>query len=1266
MIWSSKSRVINSGDQSTNIIAGGNVHFSLETNIPVGLIDQKISEEIDRLRKSRFFSEFDSKSFALQLGRRIADRDLKGGTGPVRALALAWCSRILARSPHLSDAERFLSLAEELDASCECKVAQAFIMSEKGDDAKPLAALAKIDLPISRSAALMIVAQHKGARGAANWMASAGYHVSDLDAEGKGAFLSYQLENTDWNDVACIVRELSESDFKENPFLHYLTALATLIPTVPEEFRGVVLTQVPFESKNFPLASDALGMDARRKAREHFILATEAADKLDLSDASKRSDEYALWLELLDPEQHVHGKEKLHNKLRDLKAALGFVHHGLKFGIKLDLAAVELEIERSIAINGGMTIDASVACFALAFTRRTPEDAANYIARRYDQLASHIDVNLLKYRQIELLSQAGLLERAHEILSHSLKEGLLIGQEQSLRRLISEAHKLDPIQSRMAQYQMTDALGDLINLVAELEDRQKWDDLCKFAEYLFERTHSLRDAERLARAYNETYKHAELVVFIRKNSNLLPQSSRLRMFYAWGLYFKGEFFELRGVLPEMEVEIGDSNYRALQVNLWIATGDWASLATYVADEYRNRKERSARELLKVADLALHLDLLHARELILEAAGKAGGDAHVLSSSYFMATSAGWESDPRVFKWLEEAASLSGENGPIRKIRLEDLVDQQPEWNRRESETWRMLADAKIPMFLAANSLNRTLIDLAIFPALSNLTEPDPRRRTLIPAYSGKHISVEFPIEGKAIALDATAILTLSFLKILDITLGAFDTVYVPHSTLAWLFRERRKAAFHQPSRIRNAHHIRNLIAIDALQKFNATTVADSDLSAQIGDGLAAFIAEAEKTRDAAENVQHVVIRPSPVHRLSTLMDELADLSAHSSVLCTCSEVVRKLRNKGAITRDEETRAYAYLRLHEEPWPDQPKIEDNAILYLDDLTVSYFLNLGLLEKIKLAGLTAVVSAKEIIEVNALISYERISDEVKSIIESTRASLNSGIESGRIRVSEKQSLDEERASYEHPSLEILSLAPFCDVAVIDDRFFNQHQNIEYSSAQVPIVTTLDLLDALVLKGVLSDDVRLEHRTRLRRAGYLCVPISEMELSRSLQESSVSNGKVVETAELKAIRESVLRVRMSDWLSIPEEVNWLDRILDIYSVVLVGLWESNSDIDETIIRSNWLEEQIDIRGWAHCLNPNSVDDVIQHARAIFVIRLLTPPAEVSKEVVDAYWVWAEGRILRPLQEQFPKVFRSLVDWYRSNIINTLTTESREEAKL
>ena len=1262
-MWRRGKQSIFAGDESTNVIVGRDVYFFPKDNVPIELVDQKIEEEVEKIRKSRFFSEFDRTGLSLRLGRRLEEGDLSGGSDEMRGRGLAWCTRILCPSGDLERAKFLLELSKTLGDSPESKIAEAFVVSQKGDKAAALQILASINSPASRSAGLMIVAHHDGAESALRWMTDAGHTAEHLDSDGKSFLLTHQLQLCDWEQAAKTAGILSETDFAKTPILHHLAALSILAPTVPDEFRAAVLTHVPFEVRGFPLASDSDAMEARRTAQKHFLDAVNVAKLLACPRAVKMDDEYALWLELCDPTQSAHGMNRLENKLRDTDTALGFVHYGLQFGMKLDLGAVERDIERSIAINGGITIDAALARFALAFAQPTPEVAANYIAQHHNQLATHIDTKLMRYRQIELFSRAGLIDRANEMLDQLLEEEIPAEQESNLRRIISEAQGSDPVESRKAQYEATGTLSDLINLVTELEDHKRWDDLCEFGRLLFEETRALKDAERLVNAFSNTQMSEELVDFLRENNCLLSQSKYLRMSYAWGLYYSGALIESRAMLAELGDEVCSPNYRALQVNVAIATGDWGSLSAYIANEYQNRDDRSAHDLISAAQIALHLGSPHAKDIVFEAAAKANDDSAVLAAAYFIATSAGWENDPKVFKWLEKAAEISGDNGPLQKMNLKDILERKPEWDRRESETWRLLEQGRIPIFLAAQSLNRTLIGLMTFPALANLVENDPRRRNAIPAYSGRRISMKFDVRGKTVAIDATAMLTLSFLNLLDVTLDTFETVYIPHSTLGWLFEERQKASFHQPSRIANARKLRDFIATSVLEKFTPSIVGNSDLSAQVGDELAALIAEAEKVRDGDET-RHIVVRSAPVHRLSSLMEEEADLSIHAAVLSSCLAVVEKLKQKGAITAAEEKRARAYLQLHEIPWPNQPDIADGATIYLDGLAISYLLHLGLLGKLKSAGLTAVASPREVSEADALLSYERISDEVKEVIERIRAALNPRIESCQIRVSKRHKLDQlcNRSVPEDPSFDIISVAPHCDAVIVDDRFFNQHANVDNGGTLTPVLSTHELLDTLVDAGVISDDDRLEYRTQLRRAGYFFVSVTTDEVEKCLRESTVDSRGLVETAELKAIRESILRIRMCDWLRLPEEALWLDGVLKTFVRVIKKQWVDEADIEEITARSDWLFEQIDIRGWGHSFVPEDADNVVQIGRAAFILLLLMPPSGVRRRVVDAYWKWVEASILSQLEEQFPEVYERIVDLHRLQIAEVAETQVSE----
>lgn len=1226
---------------------------------PTALVDQKIEEEVAILRKSRFYAEFDRVNASLSLGRQLVEGDLSGGTDEVRSRALSWCARLLSPTEELNKAEEYLNLAKSLSPTSEAAIAEAFITSEKSDKSAALKKLASIESPSSRSAALMVVAHHEDAEGALDWLEKAGIEASALDPDGKHFLLTQQLEVGRWEVAGKTIEALTAQELETTPVLHHMTAITHLLGTVPTEFRAVVLKQLPFEAAGFQLSAGTAAMDARRAAQHHFANAAEVARQLNCPGFAMLEDEYALWLELKDPESSDNGRRRLEAKLRNTKSALRLVPLGLQFGIKLDLAAVEQEIDRQIALHGGISRDAAIARFALAFTKKTPENVANYVAQHYDELSKYLAPKSIRFLQIEMFSCAGLPERADECLKILLEGGLSVAEEDRFRRIIAEAKGADPIETRKAQFKDSGSLRDLAPLVNELHHRRDWNDLCQYGALLFDRTRSIQDAERLANALSSAGRIDQLVQFLGEKPDLLLQSKLLQMHYAWALYKEGALMEARAELAKLRDDQANPNYRALQVNLGFTLGDWNSLSAFVTNEYHERENRGAHDLMSAAQLALHLGLPDAKGLIFAAAAKGGNDAAILAAAYFLALNAGWEGEAEVGQWLHKAAELSGEDGPIQKMTLNDVLDRKPDWDRRESETWQLLSRGEIPMFLAAKSLNKSLIDLMLFPALANLSESDPRHRSIIPAYSGKRQPARLGTTGITVGMDATALLTLSFLNLIDKALDAFDVVYVPHSTLAWLFEEKQKAKFHQPSRIRDAHQVRDFFARDVLEKFIPSTVADDDLAAQVGDELALLVAEAEKDIDN-DDTQRIVVRSFPVHRVSSLIEEEADLTGHAAVMSSCLAVVEKLRQKGQLTAEEEKKARAYLQLQEQPWPDQPEIADGAVLYLDDLTITYFLHLGVLEKLHAAGFRAIASPRAVSEANALIAYEGISDKVIEAVERIRSSVNSRIETGRIRVGRQRNADEpdKHSILQHPTIGVIALAGDCDAVISDDRLLNQLAHVDDGSAQAPIFTTLDLLDALVSADAISADEQFEHRTLLRRAGYFFLPINEEELAEHLNASAVEEGKVVETAELKAIRENILRVRMSDWLQLPKEAPWLDSILKVFIRVLKSLWKDGADPSVVTALSDWIVDQVDVRGWAHSLGPENGDNVVRIGRGaqILPFTLLT---DASQEVKDAYSSWVEDRILAPIKEQFPDLYAWIVEQQRRQIAVMAETE-------
>ena len=1235
-----------------------------QQHFPTGIIDQIIESQVEKLRKSMFFKEFKGVDESLVLARKLTDGDFSCGSDGVKLRALIWCIRLLSHC-RLDKANLYYKIAKDLGTCSEIAMAAAFISSGKGAKEAALKELASVSSPTSRSAALMIVVHHDGPREAIDWSKKAGIDCTNLDSDGKYVLLHCLLELGDLRSANQCVSLFTENDLSHTPALHYIVAKIHLLNTVPDELQAVILSeQMLLNPPDFPLASNGAAIDVRRRAQSHYFQASRAARQLGLSRAATTADEYAIWLEIRDPDKSDQGRKRLESRLRDPNTALGLVRLALQFDLELDFEKVEQEIERQIALNGGTSPpEATFARFALALKQHTPEDKANYIDRHYDDFVAHFARESLQALQIELLSAAGLLDRANGIFDTLIQAGLSSEEESRLRGIIAEAEGTDPVEIRIRQFEKTGSLRDLTALIAELQYRNDWDRICKFGEIQFERTGALRDAERFATALHFSNQNDQLAKFLASNMTLLTQSTKLRQLHCWTLYNDGALLEARSELVKLSDCSDDPIYRNLQINLAISMGDLNSVLGFVANECQEKERRNAPELLGTAQLALRLDSVYQAKELLSAAVKRGNDdPKVLATAYHIATSAGWENQ-EVSQWIQKAADLSGDDGPIQKFTLREFLDRKPEWERRDSEISRRLMCGDLPMFLAAQLRNMSLGSMMVYAALGNLGESDPRRRDVIPAYSGDRRPT--PLETvRHIGIDATALLTLSFLNVLDEALDAFGTVHIPHSTLGWLFEEKQRLTFHQPSRINEARRILDWLADGTLDKLSPSSVPDSDLSDQVGEELAQFIAEAEMARESDDS-QRIVVKPAPVYRISSLLEEEADLTSHEGVLSSCQSIIDTLQKKGKITTDEAERAGAFLRLQERSWPNQPPITDGAILYLDDLAVRYFLHLGVLRKLSAAGFTLIISERVVSDANQFISYERIAGEAKNHIERIRSALNARIESGKIKVSRRTNSAreaEDQAIFEHPAAGVMSLASQCDAIIVDDRSLNQHTNFVDNDVKTPIVSTLDLLDVSAAGGVITERARSEYRTRLRQAGYLFVPVTEDELAQHLDASPVENGRVNETAKLRAIRENILQVRMGTWLQLPKEEYWLQTMLGVSHRVLAGMWRANADFEQVRARSDWILSLIDLRGWAHAFSKEVGDNIVRTGSKGTILSILAPPSAQPQEVKDEYRRWVEERVLARIKEQNPELYIDLVEWYRSGIEELVSMHTKE----
>ncbi len=1204
-------------------------------NYPSEIVDREINKRLERIKKARFFARFSLLEDTLQLAEAIEHGELSGGSNTEKCKVLAWCARFLALGEAGDKADSILRASKLLGHNEEVAIAEALRIAAKDDFETALSNLSNIKSPNSIGASFLVVNNKKGAEAAFDWMTRSGLNFTNLDSDGKFVFTNRLLEVGRWEKALECVNELEETDYQSAPILLYVAGISYLMKSVPDELKSSILRQVPIEARTFPLASDESSLIDRRKARDYFGRCAEEARNLDCVEEANVADDFSLWLGLRDSLTENDALEELKESMRDPAHSLRRLHYALQFGVNVDRDRVEREIEEQTAVSGGKSMDAAMARFSLAFTLGSPKAIARYIADHRQQLQKLFEGHSLDTIEIEMLAKAGLSQHAQERLNEAIEEGLTEEEQTHLRSRIAESTGSDAFEIRRSAYEQSGEFQDLINIVKFLEEKEDWERLREFAEILYDKTGDLADAERLVKAFTAEKCYGDVVALLRKHAELIEQSLYIQSVWCWSLYYEGLIKESLEALEKLRAKRDDPNDRALFVNLIISSGDWKSLSPYIEHEWSNRDHRDAGELLITAQLAHSLNSPRAKELTIEAVNKCNDDANVLATAYILASRAGWEDNELVAKWMEDAARLSDETGPIQKVGIKEIVQRKPDWDRRESETWDKLTEGTLPIFGVGRLLNRSLFDMFLMPALSNPMEPDPRKRALIPAYSGVRNPVQF--SGKNIGLEATSLLTLASLKLLELTDDAFEHIYVPHSLMGWLFKEISDASFHQPSRIRDATKLSQLLGSGALKTFSASGTVNSSLADEVGTELASLLTEARTTTEETEK-QKLVIRPAPVHRVRSLMEEEADLSSYHDSLCSCWALVQKLKAKGQLTTSEESRAKAYLSLHERNWPGSQEIPDGAVLYLDDLSVSYLQHLDLLDKLRPAGLTAFITPHEAGEISTLLGYDQLTQKAEEIAEDLRQFLSNGIKTGKIQIGRLNRPDDEESSEHHPTFGVFEIAKKVDAIVVDDRFLNQHGFME---TDIPILTSLDLVEILCASGKITLSQALDLRTSLRRANYLFIPLTVEELEHHMNSAEVSDGHLKESAELRAIRENLLRIRMSCCLQIPKEAYWLDSLFKAIANTIKSQWRPEVDKSIAKARANWLGQLLDIRGWAHVLADVRHMGVPDHGYGAHILVLLLTPSDMSEEMQTEYWAWLEKTILKKIREESPEIY-------------------------
>jgi hypothetical protein len=1225
---------------------------------------EQASEELSGILKSRSFRTDEAQKQIRFLVEKLLSDELRHADRTVKAHALYWAARLHPfDKQHLLQAKGYLRQLRELDPGYDARIVDALILEYEEDAAGALRVLRDINTADGHSALWLVLSRTQGKSAALAWMEAQPEH-NDV-----GFFTGIGWQNVAiklcdmglWERAASIlsVAQILADDWPDIAFVEGVINAALLLQA---EARPFALRMNIFHSHIQVIQ----GPDAdRHRARSYYSL-NRAVSLLTSIGENKRAQgakEWILWLRLTDDKPDV--KKIAQNEVRaamgDGKRAVDYLPVALTFGIEFD----KEPLQRYLAIRkemGGLEGPELFAEVSLAEITMTAREFAEFLEREEARLAAQVPKSFLSGKRVEALLADGQIAWARHVLEERKNECIDHDYDR-LNALIIQREGGDARTKLEEIYRKTGDLFDLQNLVREVGKAKDWGALRPLLEELFRRERTSNNARRLVECMRHDQKsgNAPIESFLNGNPDLVNSNDELKSAKAWACFYLGHLKEARECNEQLLKARNNPADLLLDTNLAVQSGDWERFPAIVEREWERRDSYDASLLLRLASLAAEADTNSSRafDLAKLAASKAPDDPGVLMNAYSLAIQLGRDHDADP-SWIARASELSTESGPVHRVDMRTLVEKMVPANReRERLIERSLLQGEVPLHMAADALHIPLSRILLDLPKRNAEQTDGRRRVIIPIVSGARRIVGLH-PAWTIGLDITSLMVLGFLGLLRMVLCAFGRVVLSPETMVFLLNERRRVRFHQPSRIKDAEEIRELVGKGRLKPWKATTHPPQWLVQEVGQHLAEMLEQAR-----IDNGR--VVHPRPIYQLRTFLEKQAELREYESLILSTTDLANLLLEAGKISHDLHVQAQKYLLVHDKNQEIAPStlrsILDSPI-YLTDLAVTYLQHAKLLSSVCRSGIDVRVHPSMSEEHSVLVAASREGERLNEQIGEILSALREAIQSGKAVFLSRQDADDEK---------IGSISQFlldtgaCDIICIDDRSINRHGILtDMKGRNVPIMCTLDLIAHLENQELLDTATRQAALHKLREAGFALIPVALDELERNLRKANFDpDNNWIENAELRVIRQYLMRIRSLDAIQSPLEAPFLTQLQLACVLAIRRLWQDDGVLtNQRVTLSNWVWGNMSPSplDWELAARTGEDGVVIVQRYISHLMPLFSPMGGMDLARQGAFFEWIEQTVLTPLLPANDRLIDDLANRVKLEI-NTLVKRLSDE---
>ena len=1132
------------------------LHQVLEPDAVVQSAHAKAAEdELSKILTLWMFDFDNAIERVRDLWRRVDGGNLAAVPEPVRARVGYWVARLLASTfKAVDDARSIRQGLSSGDTDENLHVLDALIKA--GDDADGAFRMLREDCSQdARSVLLWLLAHFRGERAALEWCADLRPNESPehFTASGWRKWAVCLCSAGRWTEAADGLRAVA-SNSEWRPDLAMVEGLVNAALLIPAERRKLVFEGFPTYAEVAPnLGGEARTRHARaRECFEHVVRCLSGTASKGLSDFLA---DWRMWVELMDPAtaRADLARTKVRERLEGGDMGEGLVSLAWAFGIEFDAKELRARLKRH-RLLGGLGDEERRAEFLLNHGSMSPGDFAAYVEGRMERLDQVMSKSVTTAMLFDALLEDGQVERARAMVEkrrHHVDEELAAILDVGLDARGGK----DPGACLEALYRGSGELVDLKTLVSHLMTVDDREGLRPLLRELFDRESTLEHAFEVVRCLSHPpADHGAILEFLEANPTVVEESDDMKSAFAWALFGMGRTTDSRGINDALLASRHSRNDLELDLKIAVATGDWERLSAIVVREWPRRREHDAELLMILAWLASQVG--QSTERAIELAGlaveKAPNDPNVLTAAYGIHLTLGRDGDADP-EWLNQALANSTEEGPIWRTDFQKMVNVWlPRMRERNERIHRMLMGGEMPLAVASELLNMPLSRALLASEGENAL--DGRGRAVVPIISATRPRMDLGA-GWTVGVDLTSILVLSRIGLLETTLDALEHVKLAPDAMQRLFADRVAVRFHQPARVDSARHVRRLIDQRRLKLVDQSTPPSAGLAEEVGIELATLLEE----RECDEGV---VVCVRPIHRAGSLMQEVADTTVYDRFILSPADLCSLAHRAGLTDADQAKRATIFLASQGQTAGRQLSQSSlSGPIFIHGLALSYLQHAQVLTAIANGDLDLRILSTEADEINALIDAGDAGEELAESIDGIRDSLRANMESGKVTL---LPLPPERLRDSIALVSVDSLAGLlfasgeCDALCVDDRFVNIRLSSKGPTGKsVPLVCVLDLLRHLRARDVISDERYWGARHKLRQAGFAFIPLEAEELLNHLLSAEFEDGRMLESAELRVIRQTVNRVDSLELLSGGEARALGDAMVLACREVIWRLW-------------------------------------------------------------------------------------------------------------